>query len=197
MGNRAYLYFCDDISALRFRSHYEKPDGSERAYMDSRHAFPLAWWLFFDREGVLLIHEHPEYPDLYLARDWELAKADFLRRVPMLCAWLPQISARDIETFLGWVESLQETSDELFLVVDPSELEIEDTHEAQIIAELVALDDEALSVSEKYALISKRSFGETPADLDKLRNQVFGYFYGPPLRGYFQHCLSWPDENDG
>ena len=196
MANRAYLYFCDDVSALTFRAHYEKSDGSDREYMDSRHQFPLAWWLFFDAQSVRLIQEADnKWEHLYLTRDWDEAKADFLRRLPLLRAWLPQLQERDVETFLNWVESLQENATERFIVVDPSELEIEDTHAPQVTALLAALEDVTLSAAEKYAMVSRWSFAETPIDLDKLRSQTFGYFYGEPAPGYFRHCLSWPDAN--
>ena len=45
--------------------------------MDSRHQFPLAWFLFFNAESVRLV-PNTEYDDLYLVREWNEAKADFL-----------------------------------------------------------------------------------------------------------------------
>ena len=200
MANRAYLYFTDDVSALTFGDHYEKRDGTERNYLDSRHYFPLAWFLFFEPDSVQLVKHPPlKWSDLYLVRPWESAKADFLRRVPLLLGWFrDEFSRADVDVFLAWVESLIEAPQERFLVVDPSELEINEASAPVFRALLAELDDAAIQSQRKFEVLDRYAAVESIFNLDRRaeqrRDRVFGFFYGPVIEGYFQHRVDWPDE---
>ncbi len=184
MANRAYLYFTDDVSALTFEDHYQKRDGSERNYFDSRHQFPLAWFLFFEPESVLLQERPDDWPDLYLVREWSRAKADFERRAALLLSWFSgEFSHDDMQTFLVWAESLREAPDEVFLVVDPRELEIEETSAPAMRAALAAMENPALSSADKFQQLDAWSFTRQQDKPERRYEKVFGNYYGPSDEG--------------
>jgi len=201
MANRAYLYFCDDVSSLTFEMHYKKSDGSERSYMDSRHSFPLAWFLFFESQSIKLVpHESGGWKELYLVREWPQARAAFERRVPLLLSWFEgEFNQADMDEFLRRTESLIEAPEETWLVVDPSELEIEDEHGAQSMrATFQELDDTELSRQAKFEALDAWTGVEPIYNLDRRlqqrRDAVFGFFYGPAVPGYFLPRQPWPGE---
>ena len=196
MANRAYLYFTDDVSALTFENHYQKRDGSDRNYMDSRHQFPLAWFLFFGADDVRLVPTIKyNWSDLYLAREWNEARAAFLSRVPLLLSWLQgEFSHSDVDVFLSWVALLRDTPEELYLVVDPGELEIEEDSAPAIRAALAALEDSSLSDADKWKQLDVWSGTIEPFRKDAQRNNVFGIYYGPIIDGVFRRSVLWPDE---
>ncbi len=149
--------------------------------MDSRHQFPLAWFLFFNAESVRLV-PNTEYDDLYLVREWNEAKADFLRRAPMLLRWFEKkFVQEEVDLFLVWLESLRDAPNEQFLVADSSglDMEMEDEHAPAIRAALALLDDSLASESQKYEALDVWCDTARPVDFHRLFDKVFGAYYGP------------------
>lgn len=201
MANRAYLYFCEDVSALTFEMHYLKSDGSERSYMDSRHQLPLAWFLFFEAESVRLVPSSDgDWNELYLVCPWPEARAAFEARVPLLLEWFKgEFAQPDVDEFLRRVQSLIEAPDEVWLVLDPSELEIEDEMDAQNLrSTFETLNDTSLDSQVKFEVLDRWAGVEPIYNLEsrmrQRRDRVFGFYYGPPIPGYLLPRQPWPGE---
>ncbi len=203
MANRAYLYFCDDVSALTYKFRYEKSDGSERSYMDSRHTLPLAWFLFFEAPSIKMVPDASgTWQELYLVRPWPQARAAFEQRVPLLLSWFAgEFNQADVDEFLRWVESLIEAPEETWLVVDPYELagiDEEDGGPLRVGVTLEKLNDPELSREAKFEALDDWASVEPIYNLDRRlqqrRDAVFGFFYGPPAPGYFLPRQPWPGE---
>jgi hypothetical protein len=181
MANRPYLYFTDDISALTFEMRYLKNDGSERSYMDARHWFPLAWFLFFDANSIKLVSlPDQEWQDLYLVRPWHEARAAFEARVPLLLEWFKgELIPSDVAEFLRTVESQMEAPNEIWLVLDPSELEIDDETGAPMLRAIYEkLENNNVSSRAKYEVLAPWSGVQYFDDLESRRERLHGRIYG-------------------
>ncbi len=166
--------------------------------MDSRHQFPLAWFLFFGADDVRLVPNiENNWSDLYLAREWNGAKANFLRRAPMLLRWFQdKFAQEDVDLLLMWLESLRNDDEPnaRFLVADPGELEIEDEHAPVIRAALATLNSFTASDSQKFKELDVWCDTARPVDFSRLFEKVFGNYYGPLEERAFWPRHLRPDE---
>lgn len=185
MANYAHLYFTDSVSALTLSPYHWKADGTPRSCIDSRNQLPLAWLLFFRPEDVWLLHNsEDDFDNLCLVRHWEPAQEKFQSRAPLLLDWFRgEISASDVDIFFGWLQSLREAPNGVFLVADVGEIAAlsalwleEDVFALR--AALAALDDDSLDVNQKFERLDFWSHSRASYKSLTLHDVVFCMYYG-------------------
>ena len=115
MANRAYLYPSNQPDQWEW-------DRNEIEYYDSRHTFPILWWLLVSSKDLQLVdihYSHSSWKEIRLSVKTSIALQRFKDRIDIHHdKLLEYISLSDLERF---VDKISLWGSE-YLIIDPSEI---------------------------------------------------------------------------
>jgi len=160
MANRAYLYPSNQPDQWEW-------DRNETEYYDSRHSFPMLWWLLVSGEDVQLVdihYGHSSWEEIRFSVKTSIALQRFKNRIKVHHdRLLPYISLAELSKFLDRVSQWGSE----YLIIDPSEVFQDDAEiDHPEILQFIDSLDESLE-------FSKAPYGSDSKDEVKL----IGYTY--------------------